>query len=201
MSEQSTATELQQSDRDISVGVRPRPVDPLRAFAEQHRLRSYRDACGAWNIPGQWGEIYWYGSARDGLPDRVGVQIGGPRANGSPTRTTEKGGNLRINRLIQSWGKPNQRGDGEAVFVVPADRILDAAADIGAKRRRSLSPDQRAAAIQRLQRFRQARTAPKFRPGPHVAAQARFDDPPRGATWGTYLERIAQEAGTDCRKD
>jgi hypothetical protein len=173
MSGQVAATETRTTEREPTVAMRTRPVDPLRSLAHQYRLRSYRDACGDWNIPGRWGEIFWYGSAHDGFPDRIGVQIGGPRANGSPTRTTEEGGNLRINRLLQIWGQPSQRGDGEAVFVLPADRILEAASAIGAKRRRSLSPEQRAAAIERLVRVRQARTAPNSRPGPHVAGQER----------------------------
>ncbi|HSD51435.1 MAG TPA: hypothetical protein VLG48_08505 [Candidatus Methylomirabilis sp.] len=148
-------------------------MDPLRALAHGYRLRSYRNACGDWNIPGRWGEIFWYGSAHDALPDRIGVQIGGPRANGSPTRTTEKGANLRINRLMHRWGPPSQRGDAEAVFVLPADPILVAAGAIGAKRRRSLTPEQRAAAIHRLERFRQARTSPNSPGEPHVAGQER----------------------------
>lgn len=61
MSQQSMATELHQSDRGISAGVRTLPVDPLRALAHQCRLRCYRDACRDWNIPGRWGEIFWYG--------------------------------------------------------------------------------------------------------------------------------------------
>ncbi len=173
MSEQSTATEPHQGDRVISVGVRLRPVDPLQALAEQHRLRSYRDPCGDWDIPGRWGEIFWYSSTHDGLPNLICVQLGGSRANGSPTRTTEKGGNLRINRLRHHWGQPSQRGDGEAVFVLPANRILEAASAIGAKRRRSLSPELRAAAIERLERLRHTRTVPNSRPGPHVAGQER----------------------------
>ncbi len=173
MSEPPTVSELHQSETEISAGVRSRPVDPLRALAHRYRLRCYRDACGDWNIPGRWGEIFWYGSAHDGLPDRIGVQIGGPRANNSPTRTTMKGANVRINRLLQIWGKPSQRGDGMAVFLLPAGRILEAAGAIGAKRRRSLSHEQRAAAIKRLERFRQARTSPNSRPGPHVAGHER----------------------------
>ncbi len=173
MCERPTMSELHQSETEISAGVRLRPVDPLRALAHRYRLRCYRDACGDWNIPGRWGEIFWHGSAHDGLPDRIGVQLGGPRANGSPTRTTEKGANLRINRLRHRWGPPSQRGDGEAVFVLPADRILEVASAIGAKRRRSLSPELRAAAIKRLKRFQQARTSPNSRPGPHVAGQER----------------------------
>ncbi len=173
MSELATAAESPKTEGGPVSHERTRPVDPLRSVVHQYRLRCFRDACGDWSIPGWWGEIFWYGSARDGLPDRIGVQIGGPRANGSPTRTTEKGGNLRINRLMHRWGPPSPRGDGEAVFVLPADRILEAASAIGAKRRRSLSPELRAAAIKRLKRFRQARTAPNSRPGPHVAGQER----------------------------
>ncbi len=173
MSQQAAVTESRTTEGEPVSPAKTRPVDPLRSLAHQYRLRCYRDACGDWSIPGWWGEIFWYGSARDGLPDRIGVQIGGPRANGSPTRTTEKGGNLRINRLLQIWGQPSQRGDGDAVFVLPADRILEAASAIGGTRRRSLSPEQRAAAIKRLARVRQARTAPNSRSGPHVAGQER----------------------------
>jgi hypothetical protein len=173
MTKQPTATELHQSDREISAGVRARSMDQLRALAHQCRLRCYRDTCRDCNIPGRWGEVSWCGSAHDGLPDRIGDQIGGPRADGSPTKTTEKGANLRINRLIYRWGPPSQRGEGEAVFLLPADRILEAADAIGAKRRRSLSPEQRAAAIERLKRFRQSRTTRISRPGPHVAGQER----------------------------
>ncbi len=173
MTEQPSSTELHQSLGDTTVSAKVRALDPLRALAQQHRLRCYRDACGDWNIPGRWGEIFWYGSAHDGLPDRIGVQLGGPQANNSLTKITEKGANLRINRLMRRWGPPSQRGDGEAVFVLPDDRILEAAGAIGAKRRRSLSPELRAAAIERLARVRQARTAPNSRPGPHVAGQER----------------------------
>jgi hypothetical protein len=136
-------------------------------------MRCYRDACGDWNIPGRWGEIFWQSAAHDGFPDRIGVQLGGPHANGSPTRTTAKGANLRINRLVQCWGKASQRGDGEAVFVLPADRIREAADTIAAKRRRALSPERRAAAIERLKRCQQTRTTPDSQSGPHVAGQER----------------------------
>ncbi len=173
MRQQAPATESRTTKGGPVSPARTRPADPLRTLAHQCRLRSYRDACGDWSIPGRWGEIFWYGSARDGLPDRIGVQIGGPQANGTSTRTTEKGANLRINRLMHRWGPPSQRGDGGAVFVLPADRILEAASAIGATRRRSLSPELRAAAIERLARVRQARTVPNSRPGPHVAGQER----------------------------
>ncbi len=173
MTKQPISTEPHQGMGDVTVSAKPRPLHLLRALAHRYRLRSYRDACGDWSIPGRWGEIFWYGSARDGFPDRIGVQLGGPQANGTSTRTTEKGANIRINRLIHRWGPPSQRGDGEAVFVLPADRILEAAGAIGATRRRSLSPELRAAAIERLARVRQARTVPNSRPGPHVAGQER----------------------------
>ena len=154
MSEQATPPEPRTTEGGSVSHVPTRPVDPLRALAQQHRLRRYRDACGDWNIPGRWGGIFWYGSAHDGLVDRIGVQIGGPRANGTPTRTIGRGANLRINRLIPRWGKPSQRGDGEAVFVLPADRILEVAQEIGARTRRLLTPEQRARAIERLERAR-----------------------------------------------
>jgi hypothetical protein len=87
MSEQATMTELHEFRRETSASGRPRPVDPLRALAEQHRLHSYRDACGDWNIPGRWGEIFWDGSAHDGLPGRIGVQLGAKRRQAlSPER-------------------------------------------------------------------------------------------------------------------
>jgi hypothetical protein len=86
MSEQETAIESRNTEGPTTASSRARPVGPLRALAHQYRLRCYRDACGDWNIPGRWGEIFWYSSAHDGLPDRIGVQLGGPRANGSPTR-------------------------------------------------------------------------------------------------------------------
>ncbi len=173
MSEQERAIESRNTEGPTTASSRTRPVSPLRALAQRYRLRSYRDPCGDWNIPGRWGEIFWCSSGCGGLPDRIGVQLGGPRANNSLTKITEKGANLRINRLMHRWGPPSQRGDGEAVFVLPADRILEAASAIGAKRRRSVSPELRAAAIERLARVRQARTAQNSRPGPYVAGQER----------------------------
>ncbi len=152
---------------------RVRPPDPLRTLAAHHRLRCYRDGCGDWNVPGRWGEIFWYGSVHGGSPDRIGVQLGGPQANGSPTRTTERGASIRINRLVQCWGKASERGDGEAVFVLPADRVPEAASAIGAKRRRALSPERRAAAIARPERVRPTRTTLNSRFGPCVAGQER----------------------------
>jgi len=153
MSEQATAPESRTNEGGSVSHVPTRPMDPLRALAQQHRLRRYRDPCGDWNIPGRWGELFWYGSARDGLVDRIGVQIGGPRANGAQT-AVPIGSNKRINRLILCWGKPSQRGDGAAVFVLPADRILEVAQEIGARTRRLLTPEQRARAIERLERAR-----------------------------------------------
>ncbi len=128
---------------------RARAVDPLRRLAEHHRLRSYRDACGDWNIPGRWGEICWVGAAQDEGPDQIGVQIGGPRANRTPA-ALPVGSNKRINAIARRWGPPHQQGDGEAVFILPAARVLEAARAIGARRRRTLSPAQQAAAIERL---------------------------------------------------
>ncbi len=139
--------------------VNARPLNPLRALAVRHRFRCYRDACGDWNIPGRWGEIFWYGAAHDGLPDRIGVQIGGPRANRSQT-AVPLGSNKRINRVREMFGKPSQAGDGEAVFVIPAVRILEAARVIGAFRRRrgrAFTPEQRAQAAERLRRWRERR--------------------------------------------
>jgi hypothetical protein len=114
-------------------------ADPLRALALESRLRCYRDACGDWEIPGRWGEIFWYGAAHDGLPDRIGVQVGGPRANGSQA-AVPIGSNKRINGVREIFGKPNQSGAGEAVFILPAERIREAAKIIGARRRRAAGP-------------------------------------------------------------
>ncbi len=53
------------------------------------------------------------------------------------------------------WGgsDPVQDGDGEAVFVLPESRLLEAAAVIKAYRKRQLSPEQARAAAKRLRRF------------------------------------------------
>jgi hypothetical protein len=130
-----------------------RTMDPLRELAERARLKCYRDACGDYNVPGRIGEIFWFGAAHDGLPDRIAVQIGGPRADNAPTKVSEQGGNIRINRLIAEWDVPNQRGSGEAVFILPASRLAEAARAIQAKRRRTMSPEQREKAVERLARF------------------------------------------------
>ncbi len=63
----------------------------VKEFAVKHRLRWKRDTCGDINILGKWGEIFRFSESM------IGVQIGGPRANGSMTAVSP-GSNQRINR-------------------------------------------------------------------------------------------------------
>ncbi len=122
----------------------------MKEFAVKHRLRWKRDACGDINIVGKWGEIFRYGESM------IGVQIGGPRANGSTTRVPP-GSNKRINQARRLWGEPSQSGDGEAIFVLSEDRLPEAARITGAYRKRVASPEE----AQRL-----AEMSFRFRPGP-----------------------------------
>ncbi len=50
-----------------------------------------------------------------------------------------------------------QDGDGEAIFVLPASRLLEAARVIQAYRKRQLSPEHARAATERLRRFRETK--------------------------------------------
>ncbi len=113
----------------------------MKEFAVKHRLRWKRDACGEVNILGKWGEIFRYGKGE------IGAQIGGPRADGSRTAVSP-GSNQRINRARRLWGEPTQGGDGEAVFILPEDRLMEAARMIGAYRKRQLSPEHMARLIE-----------------------------------------------------
>jgi hypothetical protein len=121
------------------VRVRPGPRDAshgrvdqpkaLRELAEERGGRWYRDACADDHIPGRWGELFRLGVGR------LGVQIGGPRANNTMTDVPE-GSNTRINAVARRTGWPvAQRGDGEAVFAVPDEALRDALRMVRAYRR------------------------------------------------------------------
>ncbi len=102
---------------------------PIRELAEAHRVRWYRDACGDDHIPGKYGEIFRLGVGR------LGVQVGGPRANGTPT-TVPEGSNIRVNAVARRFGWPlRQRGYGEAVFEVAEEALRDVMRAIGAYRK------------------------------------------------------------------
>ncbi len=117
-------------------------------MALQHRARWKRDACTDINILGKWGEIFRYGESM------IGVQIGGPRADGSMTRVPEWS-NKRINQARRFWGQPSQDGDGETIFVISEERILEAARVVGAYRKKQLSPEHAQKGAETLARFRQ----------------------------------------------
>jgi hypothetical protein len=91
-------------------------------------VRWYRDACGDDYIPGKYGEIFRYGVGR------LGVQIGGPRANNTKTDVPE-GSNQRINTVAKRYDWPiSQGGDGEIIFIAPEASIQDALKAIKAYR-------------------------------------------------------------------
>ena len=113
----------------------------MKEFAVKHRLRWKRDTCRDVNTLGKWGEIFRSGESM------IGVQIGGSRADGSMTAVSPES-NQRINRARRLWGEPTQGGDGEAVFVLPEDRLMEAARMIGAYRKRQLSPEHMARLIE-----------------------------------------------------
>jgi hypothetical protein len=92
-------------------------------------VRWYRDACGDDHIPGRWGEIFRLGVGQ------LGVQVGGPRANGTQTDVPE-GSNARVYAVGRRTGwSVTQRGDGEAIFAVPDGLLKDALRVIGAYRK------------------------------------------------------------------
>jgi hypothetical protein len=102
---------------------------PIRELAENHGVRWYRDACGDDHIPGKFGEIFRYGIGK------LGVQIGGPRANNTKTQIPE-GSNKYINAIIRRYHWPvSQCGAGEIVFIVPENSINDALKAIRAYRK------------------------------------------------------------------
>ena len=127
MSDRPTATDFHQSEREVLGGARSWPVDRLRALAERHRLRGYRDPCADWNIPGRWGEIFWYGVIRAGASSSSWRPARGAHANGSrkalvpeglaeveekrPTKPARVGGRprrvlwLRRNAVQALWGE------------------------------------------------------------------------------------------------
>lgn len=90
---------------------------PIRESARIHGVRWYRDACGDDQIPGKCGEIFRYGISK------LGVQIGGPRANG----TQSKAGKPTVNRISEQYKWPIcQGGENEIVFLVDECEIEDA---------------------------------------------------------------------------
>lgn len=119
---------LRPGPRDASHEAVDQPT-PLRALAVAHGVRWYRDACGDDHIPGRWGEIFRAGVGR------LGVQIGGPRPNGTRTDVPE-GSNVRVTAVARRFGWPvPQRGDGEAIFSVPDGQLEEALKVIGAYRK------------------------------------------------------------------
>ncbi len=119
----------------------------IRELATAHRLRCRRDPCGDYSISGKWGEMFRYDEGK------LGVQIGGPRADGTMTAVPE-GSNKRINQAKLLWGEPSQEGDGEAIFAIPEERLLEAARMIGAYRKRQISPQEAARLAEMAIRFR-----------------------------------------------
>ncbi len=104
-------------------------LTPIRALAEGLGVRWYRDACGDDHIPGRWGEVFRLGVGR------LGVQIGGSRANNTMTDVPE-GSNTRILAAARQHNWPaTQRGSGEAVFAVPEEAIQEVLRTIGAYRK------------------------------------------------------------------
>jgi len=137
---------LRPGPREASHDAVDQPM-PLRALAEAHGVRWYRDACGDDHIPGRWGEIFRAGVGR------LGVQFGGPRANNTRTDVPE-GSNARILAVARRFGWPvSQRGDGEAVFSVADGQLGDALKALGAYRKRRAVPASHLIEAGRLTRF------------------------------------------------
>ena len=134
--------------RDKSHEIYDKPI-PIRDLAAQNRVRCYRDCCGDDNIPGKYGEIFRYGIGR------LGVQIGGPRANNTKTAVPERS-NVRINSLHQRYGwEISQQGDGEIIFIVPESQVKDALKAIKAFRfRQPASPELLAKRVRALAAYR-----------------------------------------------
>jgi len=130
-------------------GSRPKPLWEL---AEAHGVRWYRDACGDDSVPGRRGEIFRLGVGR------LGVQIGGPRANNTSADVPE-GSNARILAVQRRHGWAySQRGDGEAVFTVAEDQLPGALRAIGAYRKprgRTPSPEVIAKGRETLRKLRE----------------------------------------------
>ncbi len=125
----------------------PASTDGIREMATTHRVRCRRDGCRDYYIPGRRGEIFQYG------PGTIGVQIGGPAADGRDLGRRV----VLVKKCRRVEGDPVQDGDGEAIFVLPASRLLEAARVIQAYRKRQLSPEHARAATERLRRFRETK--------------------------------------------
>jgi hypothetical protein len=120
----------------------------IREFAEQYRCRLKRDGCGEQIIPGKVGQIYDYGSGRFGA---LFMPSGKPRPN--------LWGRVR-RKLMAAGFQLLQNGDAEGCLLFdPSDqrKIQLALKLVGARRKRVLTPERRAAQIEVLERSRNAR--------------------------------------------
>ncbi len=81
------------------------------------------------------------------------MQLGGVSSDG---RNLGRRGIL-IERMRRVWGDPVQDGDGEAIFVLPASRLLEAAQVVKAYQKRQFSPEQARANAERLGPFLKAK--------------------------------------------
>jgi hypothetical protein len=87
-------------------------------------------------VVGTYGELYIYGDSQ------LGVYV---------NRTDrQQAVGKQFDDLTAQFGQPIQRGDWEAVWVLPADRVGEAARAIKAHKRRVLSPERRTQALQAL---------------------------------------------------
>jgi hypothetical protein len=131
---------------------------PIRELAAIHGVRWYRDACGDDYIPGKYGEIFRY---RVG---KLGVQIGGLRANNTNTEISV-GSNKYINKVVERhhW-TVSQGGDGEIIFIVAEIEIKNALKEISAYKMPK-GPDLkiRTMGLTAMEKF-QFKTAEKGRP-------------------------------------
>ncbi len=125
----------------------PASTDGIRGMATTHRVRCRRDGCRDYYIPERRGEIFQYGV------DTIGVQIGGPATDGRNLGRRV----VLVKKCRRVWDDPVQDGDGEAIFLLPESRLLEAAQVVKAYRKRQLSPEHAWAAAERLRRFRETK--------------------------------------------
>jgi hypothetical protein len=126
---------------------------PLTDFAERHRLRIKRDQDRTWIIPGRFGHLW-----EDG--DRMAVTVFGEHA-------TPRGWGNRRRACLAAGMECVQDGDAEGTLTFDpsdAEQAQAAIRAVGAKRRRTMSPAQREAAMRGLARARETRNLPEERP-------------------------------------